>query len=144
MADQEKYGCPGCWPESAEAAWEAGSLLERRHELIRESHFNVRIVGCHACGQAFLWVFSELIDWSAGDDSQGWIRIPLTVDEVRNLRGLPEDDVERTIYGIGENRRSLRRIHPRGMTAGCSWDWGFQRYRTTSGGGHSQSDVGVT
>ena len=125
MADQDKYGCPKCWPESAEAAWEVGLKIKRRHELVNESHFHVMILTCGSCRQPFLWVFTELTDWDAADDSQAWIRVPLTADEERSLRGLPEDAIEPTIYGIGENRRSLRRIYPRGMTAGCSWGRGI-------------------
>lgn len=127
MADQVNFGCPKCWPDSAEAAWEAGLKIERRLDLVNDSHFHVMIMTCGSCRQPFLWVFTELIDWSAGDDSQGWTRIPLTAQEERRLIGLPEDEIEQAIYALGENRRSLRRIHPRGMTAGCGWGLGVVR-----------------
>ena len=61
--------CDRCWPESADAAWEARSRLERRGELIDESYFHGMILACPHRGQTFLSVFSELIDWGAGDDS---------------------------------------------------------------------------
>lgn len=62
-----------------------------------------------------------------GDDSQGWMLLPLTAEEERNLIGLPEHAIDQAIYALGENRRSLWKIHPRGMTAGCSWGLGVVR-----------------
>jgi len=123
MADQGTYGCTECWPDSAGAAWEARRQLERRRELIDESHFHVMILACSSCEQAFLSVFTEVIDYG-GDDSQGWILVPLTTEEERSLIGLPEDAIESAIYAVGEDRRSLWKIHPRGMTASCSWGRG--------------------
>ena len=126
MADEVNYGCPKCWPESAEAAWEARRQFERRRELIEESHFHVLILACSACGQAFLSVSTELIDYG-GDDSQGWMLMPLTAEEERALIDLPESEVDRAIYAIGEDRRSLWKIHPRGTSAWCAWSRGVVR-----------------
>ena len=78
MSEKMRYGCPKCLPDSPDEAWEAGLNLQRRHALIDDSHFHVLIASCPSCGQPFLWVFSELIDWQSGDDSQGWTLMPLT------------------------------------------------------------------
>lgn len=127
MGARATFGCPECWPDSAEAAWEAGLKIERRRELVDESHFHVMIVTCGSCRQAFLWVFTELIDWAAGDDSQAWARIPLAAEEERHLVGLPEDAIEQAIYAVGEDRRSVWKVHPRGKPAWCSWSRGVLR-----------------
>lgn len=121
-----QFGCPECWPDAADAAWEARRQLERSRELVDESHFHVMILTCRDCEQAFLSVFTELIDYG-GDDSQGWTLMPLTAEEAQRLSGLPEDAIERAMYEFGADRRSLRRIHPRGMTAGCAWGRGIVR-----------------
>ena len=51
-------------------------------------------------------------------------KVPLTAEEEPSLIGLPEDAIESAIYAVGEDRRSLWKIHPRGMTASCSWGRG--------------------
>lgn len=123
MSTEVKFGCPKCWPDTADAAWEARRQLEHRRELIDESRFHVMILACSSCEQTFLSIFTELSDYG-GDDSQGWILMPLTAEDERNLIGLPEDAIEQAIYAIGEDRRSLWKVHPRGMTAGCCWGRG--------------------
>lgn len=123
--DGATYGCSRCWPESSDSAWESGLKLEHRRELIDDSHFHVMILRCPDCGQSYVWVFSELIDWESGDDSQGWIRMPLAGREEAGLMGLSASALERELYRLGQNRRSLWRIHPRGCAAGCSWGLGI-------------------
>jgi hypothetical protein len=122
--DRDGYGCPACWPTSAEAAWAAGLKLHDREALIDDSHFNARVATCSKCGQAYLWVFTELIDWQHGDDSQGWCRVPLTAAEARELLFDKFKGNDGDVYRIGEGRRSLWRIHPRGGTDGYSWGLG--------------------
>jgi len=122
--DAETYGCQSCWPESADAAWETGLRMEGRSELVDDSHFHVMILRCPDCGQSFVWVFSELIDWEGGDDSQAWIRMPLVGREEADLMGLAANTLERQLHGLGTNRRSLWRIRPRGNSASCSWGRG--------------------
>ena len=104
MGTDQEFGCATCWPDSSDAAWEAARKIDCRHDLVDDSHFHVMILTCGSCGQAFLWVFTELIDWSAGDDSQAWVRIPLTAEEERNLVGLPAGAIERAIYAVGRFR----------------------------------------
>ena len=65
-------GCKRCWPSSADAAWKARDGLKLSAELIDESHFHVMILACPQCGQQFISVFTEMIDWINGDDAQYW------------------------------------------------------------------------
>jgi len=125
MSEKMRYGCPKCLPDSPDEAWEAGLKLRGRHALIDDSHFHVLIASCPSCGQPFLWVFSELIDWQSGDDSQGWALMPLTSAEEGELSSGNFFANGRSVYDLGEDRRSLWRIHPRGSDVGCSWGLGI-------------------
>src|SRR5690554_2246946 len=54
----------------AYAALPRGEVLAR---LAHDDHFRVALRRCNACGQRFLSVFTELIDWNDGDDSQATV-----------------------------------------------------------------------
>ena len=122
MIQVVQFGCPVCRPETAEAAWEATRKLEPRHKLVDESHYTLRVRGCPACGQPFLSVFTELVDWEGGDDSQGWVVIPITPEEEADLLAGKYFQKDHLIYEIGEDRPSVWRICPRG--AECYIRWG--------------------
>jgi hypothetical protein len=126
-AGQERgFGCERCWPSTPDEAWEARRQLERTRELINESHFHVMILACSSCGQSFLSVFTELVDFG-GDDSQGRVLMPVTSGELRGLAEIPQDALEGEIYRIGRERRGLLRAYPRGGTPACSWRQGIPR-----------------
>ena len=120
----KRSGCDRCWPESADADWDARSGLQRRCELIHESHFHVTILACASCGQAYISVFSELTDWG-GDDSRGWTLLPLTAAEEQTLAAAAPGFEERSLYEIGADRRSLYHMHPRGRDAESFWGRGI-------------------
>src|SRR5262245_19992797 len=82
---EENFGCDECWPQSAEAAWDARSRLQREAELIDESHFHVTILGCAQCRQRYVSIFAETVDWADGDDPQYWTLVPVTTSEVDAL-----------------------------------------------------------
>ena len=117
----EKFGCESCWPAAAEAAWQARRTLFRAFELIDESHFHVLILACPGCGQRFLSIFTETIDWDDGDDSQYWTLMPVTEAEAVELRRQPGPLDESQIEAVGAGRRCLRRAHPKGEKSGISW-----------------------
>ena len=115
------FGCDHCWPESAEAAWRARSQLEHESELIDESHFHVLILSCTKCSQRYLSIFTELIDWEAGEDPQCWTVLPLTTEERKTLLRFGTSITETTLNSLAESRRSLRRDHPKNKEPECSW-----------------------
>lgn len=119
-----RMGFDPCWPEAADAAWQGRSDLERRRELVDDSHFHVMILACKACGQPFLSVFTELTDHAGGDDSQGWVLLPLTAEEERLLSTTDAREIEDRIYSTGESRTSLLKIHARGREANVFWSSG--------------------
>ncbi len=108
------FGCEHCWPPSAAAAWEARSLLTREAELIDELHFQVMILTCHNCTQRFLSVFTEMVDWADGDDSQYWKLLPVTEAEVADLLQQRESLTEVKLEALGPGRRCLWRDFPKG------------------------------
>lgn len=119
---QQSFGCPRCWPPSAEAAWAARAALCHQHELIDESHFHVMTLSCPDCAQPFLSVFTERIDWVDGDDPQSWALVPLAAPELaallENRAALSESDLESIVPG----RRVLRHSSPKGEPSATLWD----------------------
>ena len=115
------FGCARCWPADADAAWEARESLRRETELIDEPHFHMMLLACGACGQRFLSVFVETVDWGNGDDPQHWSLLPLTAHEAAELRG----GLSGTgLAALGCHRRSLRRDHPAAGAARAFWSTG--------------------
>lgn len=118
-------GCEQCWPAAADAAWKARDGLTHTAELIDESHYHVMILACPECGQRFLSVFTETIDWSDGDDAQYWAAAPITENEAAELmrRGSELTVVE--INSLGSDRRSLIRKYPTGEGPSEFWAKGI-------------------
>src|SRR3712207_4840692 len=85
MSSKQELGCQRCWPPDADAVWEARRALDRVAALIDESHFHVLILACPDCRQRFVSVFTETIDWEAGDDPQYWTLLPITKAEATEL-----------------------------------------------------------
>ena len=103
----------------------AGSLgLEVVAELHGDSHFDVSIRRCAACGQQFVWVFTETIDWDRGEDPQCKTVMPLTADEAKRAiaRGVPDyDELER----LAATRRFLRDDWPSSGARTCEYTTGI-------------------
>lgn len=120
------FGCERCWPATPEAAWEARRGLALEAELIDESHFHVMILACSGCGQRFVSVFTELIDWSGGDDPQYWTLLPLTDREADGLVRKGDAVTEARLNALGPDRRSLRRDYPKAAAPRCIWGTGVR------------------
>jgi len=116
------FGCVNCWPDSADSAWEARSGLDQQRELVDESHFHVLVLSCPECGQAFLSVFMESIDWDDGDDPQFWSVVPIEEAERDSLFRAAAS--ERDLRGIAHGRRSLFRSAPKGEPQSNTWATG--------------------
>lgn len=103
----EKFGCDRCWPASAKDAWAARSFLAVETLLIDESHYTVTVRLCSLCGQKFLEVTTERIDWVAGEDPVCRTAMPITPSELAELTetGPPS---ESAINAIGIGRRSWK------------------------------------
>ena len=88
--------------------------------LIDESHLIVSIQQCLLCGQGFLSIFTEQIDWQGGDDSQARGLVPVTADERKLLADMPEV-TEEVLLSLGLTRPMLWWIHPSGQAAQVMW-----------------------
>jgi hypothetical protein len=119
------FGCEGCWPAGAEAAWEARAGLDLVAELIDESHFHVTILACRGCAQGFVSVFTETIDWQDGDDPQYWTLLPITAAESADLVQQGDALSDTKLDGLGPGRRSLRLDHPKGAARRSFWSTGL-------------------
>jgi hypothetical protein len=118
-------GCSRCWPADPGAAREAMLRLRTRREIVDESHFRVAILGCRGCGQHFVYVFTETIDWAAGDDAQRSTLMPITDSEARALRAGGAEAIEDRLFDLAPARRSLRHDHPTGGSVRLWWGSGI-------------------
>src|SRR4051812_4517171 len=109
----QEFGCQLCWPAEAGAAWSARDGLARLQELIDESHFIVAILVCPRCDQRYVSIFTELIDWEAGQDPQYWTLMPITEAEADGLIQHETSLNEESLNALGRGRRCLRRGHPK-------------------------------
>ena len=113
------YGCPRCFGADADGAW-AAMRATRVRSLVQESHFGVHVARC-ACGQHYVEVFTERIDWRDGDDDQTWLVAPLTIEDVARLMRASEAELHAIVNDAARGRRFLVRHDGR-----CWWrDDGF-------------------
>ena len=123
MADlQQEFGCAKCWPASADNAYRVTPGLSRVTELIDDSHYIVRVVSCAACGQRFLTVFTEMIDWDDGEDPCSRRRAPLTAQEAESLSGEPSAQQLTALVG---NRKCLAFDWPKDKPRAIYWTRGL-------------------
>jgi hypothetical protein len=118
--------CPACLPPQAEDAWNGVGELTIDARLIDDTHHIVLLRSCPACGQRFVSVFAELIDWADGEDPQFWTVLPITEQEAASLSAADEAGVISMIYGLGPDRRSLSHDHPKGEDAKSFWSTGIK------------------
>jgi hypothetical protein len=89
---------------------------------VDESHFIVSILRCVRCGQHFLSLFCERIDWADSDDPQTRVMVPVSVDEVQRLQTANIAADENTILEIVANeRRFLYHDMPKGAADTLAW-----------------------
>ena len=116
----DRYGCEVCWPDDAGRAWEGVARWQVVSVIADDSHFIVKIRACPDCGQLFLTVFTERIDWVSGDDPQFWRIMPVSGTESHRIIG---------DFGFAARelsaRRSLFRDYPSGETPKCFWGQGI-------------------
>ncbi len=79
-------GCPRCTGASAGDAWAAvkGSAT---HTFANEPHYGVHATRC-ACGQPFVFVFTERVDYQDGFDTQVELAVALWSEELGELQGM--------------------------------------------------------
>ena len=121
----EHFGCDRCWPDSAASAAAATHTLAFEHSLIDESHCIVGIRRCGDCGQRYVCVFTERIDWTGGDDPQFRMRLPITTDEAEHLTRLGDALSESALNALGPDRKSLCDDFPASGPRRAYWHTGL-------------------
>ncbi len=120
-----EFGCEACWPESAEAAWEARRGLTSEAVLIEQSHYQVAIRACPRCHQQFVWVYTEMVDWVGGNDPFSCTLLPLTAQEAATLSARKESVINDELNCLGSDRRSLKRASVTGESTQTRWGRGL-------------------
>ena len=104
MDTVKSFGCAQCFGGDPEELWDR-SPWRHDQNLLDDSHNDVALFTCETCGQRFLHVFTEFINWSGGNDSQYWDVVPITDEEARTLVEqwpVPLEDLGQ--FGAGRKR----------------------------------------
>lgn len=119
------FGCSQCWDGSAAAAWHQSMRLQRERMLIDQSHFSVEIKTCRQCKQQFLLIYTEMIVWDGGEDTQESTIMPLTDAEAAAF-AKPGADVHALVRQLPKSRKSLRNWSPAAEGSGVIWGQGAE------------------
>ena len=120
MTEQGLSGCEKCFQADAEAMDKARVKFARIARLVDESHFDISILACPACGQHWVSIFTEWIDWQDGDDPQYISELPVTEKESKMLIAGGKE-IEKKVELLGRKRRHLRVDHPKGGPRRIGW-----------------------
>jgi hypothetical protein len=105
----KSFGCRRCYGEDPRRVWayyENGLAVEE--ELVFESHFLVQLRRCLECGQQFVWIFDEAVDWEGGEDAQRRQIVPVSATEAETVGELHH----RVLAALGLDRRHLETDWP--------------------------------
>ena len=83
---------------------------------------------CESCGQHFLTLFCERVDWADSDDPQKWLAFPVSADEVRQLQAAnvaADENILTTI--VARQQRFLYHDMPKGAADVLEWKTGMLR-----------------
>ncbi len=124
-AINEEFGCEECFGASAEAFWASWpKKFNQIARLVDDPHDIIRIVSCSKCGQRYVAVTTEFIDWQDGEDSIYRSILPVTVEEAERLLAQGENVDVRLIESLGRERRHLRTSWPKGGEQSVYWTQG--------------------
>ncbi|RDI67383.1 hypothetical protein [Nocardia pseudobrasiliensis] len=119
----ERFGCAACYGDDEHATWQHfRNNCPRDRNLVEDSHFIVGLLHCGQCDQRFVSVFTEFIDWTAGEDPQYTTIMPLTESEATAL--LDGSLQVHAIGDLGANRQHLHHDWPSGTPPQLSWGRG--------------------
>ena len=115
-----------CLGDDCLAARDALRKAEHVVMLVDESHFGVSILRCARCGQRFLNLFCERVDWADSDDPQTRVVVPVSEDEARRLQVANVASDENAILEIVANeRRFLYHDMPKRAAETLAWKSGL-------------------
>lgn len=96
----------------------------RRENLVDDSHFIVDLLTCRECGQRWIKIFYELIDWTDGEDSQARNFAQLNDEQVAALRAKGTQTDESFIDSLGIGGRYLTQSRPKSGARWIKWSTG--------------------
>jgi hypothetical protein len=120
-----EFGCDACLPTDPAAAWRARRDLDLVAQQVDQPHFIVSVLECPRCGQRFVSVFTETIDWVGGDDPQRWVVMPISPVEADSLLSIGAEMSRATLEGVPP-RRSLVAEHPADGGLRITWSLGIR------------------
>jgi hypothetical protein len=116
------FGCTECYGEDAEAMLEYYlQKLTTTHGIFSENHEGAALRECPKCGQQFVTIFTEVINWAAGGDDQFYDVVPVTPDEAAEIVRAGSDISMAHLNGLGKQRRHLEDIKRCGQERQILW-----------------------
>lgn len=76
-------------------------------QLIDRSHITVTLISCPDCDQRWASIWTEIVDWSGGDDFMSTVILPLTHREADELTVIAEQLNTGWIKQVSDGRRYL-------------------------------------
>jgi hypothetical protein len=120
-----QFGCAECYGEDAVTTLEyTRKHFTTTHRLITDSHYGVSVRECRKCGQQFVAIFTEFVDWSGGDDAQYFDIVPVTPQEAAEAITAGEDVTTRFLGNLGTGRKRLVSHWPTGGPHRILWAHG--------------------
>ena len=104
-------------PEIDATAWKFES------SRIDDSHLRVSVLRCPTCDQRALTLWTELIDWDGGDDTQATMIVPVPASEDANALALVDDESEVSALLKRLPTGYLIRSCPRDFQGQPVWVW---------------------
>jgi hypothetical protein len=92
-------------------------------ELLDESHLRISLKTCRRCGQVFLYIMTETVDWQEGDDPITRIYFPVSAAQASAIRQIDLQD-HHDLRPLGLSGRFLVNDWPCSGPAVTSWQEG--------------------
>lgn len=116
-----EFGCCHCYHASAQDMWARWPSFREIARLLDDSHDIVRLVACPACGQRYVAVTTEFVDWDDGEDPIYRSIVPVTPGESDHLASQGASVDYRLIELLGSDRRHLKTAWPKGAAETINW-----------------------
>lgn len=130
---KEDFGCEKCFGATAETFWAGWRNFNEIARLVDDPHDIIRIKACSNCGQRYVAVTTEFIDWEDGEDPIYRSVVPLTLEESERLLSQGEDVDVRLIESLAKTRRYLQTSWPKEEKQESVY-WSQGNLHITSGG----------
>lgn len=122
---ESNRGCEKCWGGDAQSAVPKLNSLPHGGLLVDDLHLIIGKRSCADCGQLFVTVFTETIDWVDGEDPQHRSYMPVSGAELAEVAKLDESDMHSALLEIGRSRRTLEWDNPKSGIKKMHWSGGL-------------------